>query len=326
MLSIVIPIYKSEENLPRLLRELEAYGRTFAGELEVVFVVDGSPDRSLATLKEALPRFSLTTQLVELSRNFGAFSAIGAGLRYGRGEVLGVLAADLQEPLELMTEFHRVLTSGQADVAFGYRASRADPWLSQVASEWFWRLYRRFVLPGIPKGGIDVFACTRQVRDELVKLPEVQTNLIALLFWLGFRRAFVPYQRRERREGRSAWTFRKKMRYAVDSIFNFTDLPLKALLGIGATACILAIVAAVVVLVAWLQGKIPVLGYTPLMLVIAFFGGVFAFSLGVVGQYIWLSLQNARRRPGFVVRTEQAFRGSEQTSAEERAGSPGGNT
>ncbi|HLH05169.1 MAG TPA: glycosyltransferase family 2 protein [Bryobacteraceae bacterium] len=307
MLSIVIPIYKNEENLPRLLAELQTFAASFTDELEVVFVVDGSPDGSLDFLRERLPAFPVPTQLIELSRNFGAFSAIGAGLRYGRGDVLGVLAADLQEPLELMTEFHRVLRSGEADVAFGYRVSRADPWWSQMASEWFWRLYRSFVLKGMPKGGIDVFACTRQVRDELVKLPEVQTNLIALLFWLGFRRTFVPYERRARREGRSAWTVRKKLRYAVDSIFNFTDLPIRGLLLIGATACVLAMAAAVVVLVAWLEGKIPVLGYTPLMLVIAFFGGAFALSLGVVGQYIWLSLQNARRRPGFVVRSEQAW-------------------
>ncbi len=309
MLSLVIPVYKNEENLPRLLRELEAFGERFANPLEIVFVVDGSPDASFRMLSERLPSFPLNTQLIELSRNFGSFSAIAAGLRFGKGDFFAVLAADLQEPLELLIEFYRVLLSGEADIAFGYRVSRADPWWSQFLSECFWTVYRHVVVKDMPRGGIDVFACTRQVRDELVKLREVQTNLIALLFWLGFRRQFVPYQRQARLEGRSAWTFRKKLRYAVDSIFNFTDLPLRALLFIGASACLLALVATVVVMVAWLRGAIPVLGYTPLMLVIAFFGGSFSLALGVVGQYIWLSLQNTRRRPAFVVRSDRTHNG-----------------
>jgi len=224
-------------------------------------------------------------------------------MRYGTGEHFAALAADLQEPPELVLEFHRLLKGGGADVVFGYRASRADAWSSQTASEWFWRLYRRFVVKDMPRGGIDVFGCTRQVRDRLVELKEINTNLIALLFWLGFRRAFVPYDRLARQEGRSAWTMRKKLRYAFDSVFNFTDLPIKALLLLGIVGTTAACLAGVTVFVAWLMGHIPVLGYTPLMLVISFFGGLTALGLGIVGQYLWLSLQNARARPPFVVKS-----------------------
>ena len=88
----------------------------------------------------------------------------------------------------------------------------------------------------MPKGGIDVFGCTKQVRDHLVQMKEVNTNLIALLLWLGFRRVFVPYERRARLEGRSAWTFKRKVRYALDSVFSFTDLPIRLLLFLGAVA------------------------------------------------------------------------------------------
>jgi len=303
MLSLVIPVYKNEENLPRLFRELEALTERFPDALEVVFVVDGSPDASLQILREHLPSWRVQTQLIELSRNFGSFSAVAAGLRYGRGEYFAMIAADLQEPPELVLEFYRLLKSGEADVVFGHRTRRADGWFSQLLSEWFWGIYRRFVLKDMPKGGIDVFGCTRQVRDELMELKELNTNLIALLFWLGFRRKFVPYERRARLEGRSAWTIAQKFRYALDSVFSFTDLPIKGLLWLGAAGTAAAFVAGVTVFVVWYLGRIPVLGYTPLMLVISFFGGLTALGLGIIGQYLWLSLQNARSRPSFIVKS-----------------------
>jgi glycosyltransferase involved in cell wall biosynthesis len=316
MLSLVIPVYKNEENLPRLLGELESFASKLCEELEVVFVVDGSPDASLGILSERIPSWPLRAQLVELSRNFGSFSAIAAGLHRGTGDYFAVLAADLQEPRELILEFHRLMKSGEADIVLGYRTRRFDPWWSRLLSGCFWTLYRRFVVREMPKGGVDVFGCTRQVRDQLVELRELNTYLIALLFWLGFRRKFVPYQRQSRLEGRSAWTFGSKLRYAVDSIFSFTDLPIRVLLILGATGTMAALVASVVVFVSWLRGLVPVPGYTPLMLVIAFFGGATALGLGIIGQYLWLSLQNARNRPSFVIKSTASF--EEQGSAERK--------
>lgn len=307
MLSLVIPVYRNEENLPRLFQELERLAGRLPGTLEVVFVVDGSPDASLQILRAQLPSWPVRTQLVELSRNFGSFAAIAAGLRRGRGEYFAVIAADLQEPPELVLDFHRILKSGDADIVLGHRVGRADPWWSQWLSQVFWTLYRRFVVREMPKGGIDIFGCTREVRDHLLQLKETDTNLIALLFWLGFRRTFVAYERRPRLEGRSAWTFGRKLRYALDSIFSFTDLPIRALLFLGAAGTSLAVVAGVTVFTFWALGRVPVLGYTPLMLVITFFGGLTALGLGIIGQYLWLSLQNTRNRPTSIVKSAWTF-------------------
>jgi len=163
MLSLVIPVYKNEESLPRLLRELETLAGAVRDTLEVVFVVDGSPDSSLRFLQAHLPAWPIRSQLIELSRNFGSFSAIVAGLRFGRGEYFAVLAADLQEPPELVLEFHKLLASGEADVVFGHRTGRADDWFSRLTSEWFWSLYRRFVLKDLPRGGIDIFGCSQNL-------------------------------------------------------------------------------------------------------------------------------------------------------------------
>ncbi|MEO8484450.1 MAG: glycosyltransferase family 2 protein [Acidobacteriota bacterium] len=321
MLSLVIPVYKNEESLPRLLREISALAPRCPGGLEVVFVVDGSPDRSLDVLGDALPTWDVPAQLVELSRNFGSFSAIAAGLAHGRGASFAVMAADLQEPPELVLEFERLLSSGAADIVFGYRQRRADPLLSRTLSALFWGFYRRFVVPDMPKGGIDVFACTRQVRDRVMDLKEVDTSLVALLLWVGFRRVFVPYERQARQEGRSAWTFARKFRYALDSVFNFTDLPIKLLLGLGAVTSLLALVGAIVVVIAWASGLVPVLGYTPLMLAVISFGGFTALGLGIVGQYVWLSLQNSRNRPNFIVRASHQFGASGQAETTDRKSS-----
>jgi glycosyltransferase involved in cell wall biosynthesis len=258
-------------------------------------------------LREHLPSWGIPSQLIELSRNFGAFAAIAAGLRHGKGDSFAVIAADLQEPPELILTFQKIMAAGEAEVVFGCRTGRADPWPSRVMSGMFWWLYRRFVMPDMPPGGVDVFGCTRVVRDRLLELKESHTNLIALLLWLGFRRVFVPYERRARQEGRSAWTFAKKWRYALDSIFSFTDLPIRILLGLGTIAILVAAVAAMTVFVFWQTGHITVLGYTPLMLAIMSFGGLTALGLGIVGQYQWLSLQNSRNRPNFIVKSTDEF-------------------
>jgi glycosyltransferase involved in cell wall biosynthesis len=277
------------------------------GGVEVLFVVDGSPDTSLQILKRHLPTWGVPSQVIELSRNFGSYAAIAAGLRQGSGDMFAVISADLQEPPELVVTFHQLMADGKADVVLGHRARRADPWSTQLASRVFWGLYRRFVLPDMPRGGVDVFGCTREVRDHLVSLREVNTNLVALLLWLGYRRAWVPYDRRPRQEGRSGWTLQKRWRYALDSVFSFTDLPIRILLMLGTFATVGALVAAITVFIFWELGSIPVLGYAPLMLAITSFGGLTALGLGIVGQYLWLTLQNSRGRPSFIVRSTERF-------------------
>lgn len=300
MLSIVVPLYKSEENLPRLFRELTRICDESPVPIELVFVNDGSPDASGIKAEQALDQLRVPAQVIHLSRNFGAFAAISAGLQHASGDYFCVLAADLQEPPELAIEFYRCMREG-ADITFGIRSKRNDPRAALIASGLFWALYRRLVNPEIPPGGVDVFGCNRKVRDLICSMKEVETSLVGLLFWLGYRRAFVPYERRARLEGKSAWTVSKKVRYLINSIFNFTDLPIRILLGLGAAGMLLAIAGATAVIVARVSGDIPVPGYAATVLVIFFFGGLTTAGLGIVGQYLWLCLQNVRNRPPFIV-------------------------
>src|SRR4051794_34090281 len=185
MNSLVIPVYKNEANLDRLLSELVKLGARVDGEFEVVFVVDGSPDRCLEILRDRLPGLPLRTQLLSLSRNFGSFAAIAAGMERACGECIAVMAADLQEPPELALKMFDAMGSGRADIVFGVRGKRSDPWLSEFSSTMFWYVYRKLVIRDMPPGGVDVFGCTREVRDQLLRLQGINTNLVALLFWLG---------------------------------------------------------------------------------------------------------------------------------------------
>lgn len=297
MLTLVVPVYKNEASLPDLLEAVTQMAQRLGGALETVFVVDGSPDRCFEILRDELPKRPLRTKLVLLARNFGSFAAIRTGLQHGEGDRFAVMAADLQEPPELVTEMDRLLREDAADVVVGVRESRADPFLSSLPARIFWALYRRYVVPEMPPGGVDMFGCNRAFRDTLLQLQESHTSLIAQIFWLGFRRATVSYERRARAHGVSAWTFSKKVNYLLDSVFAFTDLPIRVLLRVGALGTFAAALFGVVVILARLTGTITVPGYAMTAMLIVFFSALNLLSLGIVGSYAWRAYENTKARP-----------------------------
>ena len=297
MLTLVIPVYRNESNLPDLLKAVAALNVQLENELEVVFVVDGSPDRCYEILRDKLPSQPFRSKLVLLSRNFGSFMAIRTGLQHGSGERYAVMAADLQEPPELVLEMNRVLLRQDTDVVVGVREGRQDPWATRTASKIFWGLYRRYVIPEIPPGGVDMFACNKAFRDTLLTLDERHSSLIAQIFWLGYRREVVTYSRQERVHGKSAWTLRKKVNYLMDSVFSFTDLPIRLLTRVGAFGSALAALFGVFTLIARLQGMIEVPGYAMMMLAITFLGCLNLLGLGIVGSYAWRTYENTKNRP-----------------------------
>lgn len=295
--SVIIPVYKNEDSIPRLLMALSNMSHQLDGKMEAVFVVDGSPDKSFALLRAALDGLTFPAQLLAHSRNFGSFPAIRTGLAAARGDYFGVMAADMQEPPELLIAFFKALALDECDVAIGTRTGRNDPYTSRLASWLFWGLYRRLVVHDMPEGGVDVFGCNRIFQDQLLKLEESRSSLIALIFWLGFRRKLVNYERRERQEGKSSWTFRKKFDYMMDSIFAFTDFPIRLLIRIGVLGCALSIALGILVFAAHLSGQIAVPGYAATVLVVLFFGMLNLLGLGLVGTYAWRGYENSKQRP-----------------------------
>lgn len=307
MNSLIIPVYRNEESIPDLLTALGTLAGQLADPLEVVFVVDGSPDRSHAMLAQALPNMPFCSQLLLHSRNFGSFAAIRTGLEAARGTFFAVMAADLQEPPELAETFFTQLRGGNVDVVVGTRDSRADPLGSRLASTLFWWLYRKLINPEVPPGGVDVFGCNRAFRDHLLAMGESNSSLVGLMYWMGFRRGCVAYSRREREHGKSAWTFRRKLKYMLDSIFSFSDLPIRLLLLVGLCGIGVAALLGIVVLALRLGGGAMVPGYAATMITILFFGGLNAFGLGLIGAYVWRAFANTQGRPLAIVMNRHAF-------------------
>ncbi len=318
MISLVIPVYKNSENIPSLIDALSELNTKLAGDLELVFVVDGSPDDSFLQLSKCLPESGLRSQLILLSRNFGSFSAIRAGFEASRGDRFAVMAADLQESPDLIVEFNRILADEAVDITIGQRSSRADPFFSRIASGLFWGFYRRYIQPEIPPGGVDIFACQRNVRDQILKLKENNTSLIGLLFWVGFRRQFVSYERRPRKLGKSAWTVQKKLRYLMDSIFAFSDLPIRLLTRLGVAGLISSVLFSAVVLSVRLFGNIPVPGYAATVLLVTFFGALNCFGLGIIGNYVWRTFDNTKFRPNYIVASREVFNDSTSNSRKQQ--------
>jgi glycosyltransferase involved in cell wall biosynthesis len=305
--SVVVPVYGNEATLGRVLERLEDMSGRLDGPLEAVFVVDGSPDGSLLVLRKLLPGSAIASQLVAHSRNFGSFAAIRTGMAAARGQVVATMAADLQEPPELVEQFFGLLSSGDHDVAVGRREGRSDPTLSRLLSTTFWSIYRRFVHRDIPPGGVDMFACTADVARRLVALDESHSSLVGLLYWLGYRRVEVPYVRAPRAEGESAWSTRRKLRYFMDSVFSFTDVPVLLLTAFGLIGAVLTLVASIAVIVARATGLVKQAGYTPLMLVILLSTFTLLLALGIVGSYVWRTYENSKGRPSSVSMTHEAF-------------------
>ncbi len=305
LLSLIIPVYKNEGSLPDLLAAVSKLNNDVSEDFEAVFVVDGSPDRCYEILREQLPRQHFSSQLVLLTRNFGSFPAIRIGLQQARGDRFAVMAADLQEPPELVLEMNNALLTGEHDVVLGVREGRDDPFLSRLAAKTFWGLYRRYVVAEIPEGGVDVFGCNKAFRDTLLTLDERHSSLIAQVFWLGYRRKIITYSRLKRQHGQSAWTFSKKFNYMMDSIFAFTDLPIRILTGLGAATTFVAAAFGIVVAIARLLGLITVSGYAMTINVIVFLGAANLLGLGIVGSYAWRTYENTKTRPiAIALRTE----------------------
>ncbi len=307
LVSVVVPVYRNQATLLGLVERLERLCERLAGRMEAVFVVDGSPDQSGALLRARLSASTMRSQLIWHSRNFGSFAAIRTGLSAACGQRMVVMSADLQEPAELTMSFCTALASGAYEVALGVRRTRSDPRLSRLGSALFWKIYCRMVQREMPRGGVDVFACTAKVRDALVRLQESNSSLVGLVIWLGYPRVEIPYDRLPRGLGRSGWTMGKKARYFLDSVYSFTDLPITMLLAVGVTGVLLSVIGAITVFLAWAFVGIRVAGYTPVMLTLFVVGSLTLSGLGIVGSYVWRTYENSKQRPGAVAMLRERF-------------------
>ena len=298
--SVVVPVYFNAATLPQLADRLRRIGATADYDLEPIFVDDGSGDASWDAI-QGITRDWPAARGIRLTRNFGSQMAILAGLSDATGDAVAVLSADLQEPPELLPDMVAAWRRGAA-AALAVRRSRPEGWATRTAARLYYRTLRRLAFESMPADGFDCFLIDRAAVAFLVDNREVHTSLPGLLLWSGFPTALVPYDRVARAEGQSRWTLAKKAKYFLDSVIAFSYAPLRWMSLAGVVLAVLSFAyAAFLVFFKLVHGQ-PIQGWTTTMVVLAFLSGVQLMSLGILGEYLWRTLDAARARKGFLVR------------------------
>jgi glycosyltransferase involved in cell wall biosynthesis len=299
-LSIVVPVYHNHSTLVELHNRLVATcATTIRINIEVIFVNDGSTDDSgsvLANIASAHPH----VRVITLSRNFGSQAAVMAGIAQTTGSHVAVIAADLQEPPEIIADLWLACQNGP-DIALATRQTRDDPLPTRMFANLFYRLLRRFAIQAMPTGGFDCFVASRRVCDLLLDQARPNLYIPGELLWLGFERAIIPYERLARPSGTSMWTFWKKVRFFVDSFVSFSYAPIRLTTTIGLVIALLGFAYASVILALRLTRGFPIEGWASLAVIVLILGGVQLVVIGTLGEYLWRSLDFARGRPLYVV-------------------------
>ena len=300
LVSIVVPVYFSSATLGPLLARLRtiAEGRPDLA-FEYVMVDDGSGDASFTILRAEAAQDG-RVRVLRLSRNFGSNAAILAGLSYARGDCCVVIAADLQDPPELIPELIQRWQAG-SDIVLAARRSRDDPFVSRLFAAAFNRLFRRLVFPDFPPDGFDFLLASRRVARQLVAMNERNSYIFGQIMWVGYQREIVYYDRAAREEGRSRWTIAKKVKYFIDAFTAFSYLPVRAATLLGVLLGLGGFLWAMVVILARLLGWIPESGFAAVMVALLVLSGTQLVVSGLIGEYLWRVLEESRNRPAFLV-------------------------
>lgn len=307
-ISVVVPIYNEQENLPELRRRLTAALDSTGRSWEWIAVNDGSRDASLSMLRQFHTE-DQRIKVVSLSRNFGHQPAVTAGIHAATGRCVVLIDGDLQDPPEVIPQLverwagGRTGDGGGADVVLAERTSRAERGARGLGFRLFYPLLRAVTdLPSAPDAGI-FGLMDRRVVDEFNKLPERNRFIPGLRAWLGFRVASVPYDRQDRAAGKPKQTFRRLLKYALDGMLSFSYKPLRAVTYMGFIVSIVSFLLAVYYLIDFIakSGATYGSGFTTTILCVLFLGGVQLICIGILGEYIGRIYEEIKQRPLYVV-------------------------
>lgn len=302
-ISVIIPVYYNAQSLGETYGELKKVvdENSPRFDYEIVLVDDGSKDDSYEVM-QALAAKDNKIKLVKLSKNHGSYVAILAGLSYASGDAYAFLAADLQDPPELIPKMYdKWVECSRRDIIFSVRSSREDPLATRIYAWFFYKLFRAFVLPEYPKKGYDCFFINRVQRDKIVAMDEKNSHLMAQIVWLGYGQHYIHYHRRLRKHGKSRWTLFKKFKLAFDTFFGFSGRPLRIASMLGMSVSVIGIIIAVYIVLKKLYLDAPLFGIPAVIVAILITGGLILMSVGIVGEYMWRNFDESRKRPTFIV-------------------------
>lgn len=300
-LSVIIPAYNEEKNLPVLYKRLcEALQKDNLA-WEAIIIDDHSPDNTFYVIQE-LTRKDHRIRGIRLARNSGSDTAIMCGLSEARGECAVFLAADLQDPPEVILNLLAAWRTTNADVIGASRAKReGQSFLYMIGANVFYYFIRNIIgISEIPKGGADYFLVDRKVIEALLQFSEGNMCISFLIPWLGFKQKYITYTKNSRLHGKTSWTVEKIVKRIIDSITFFSYLPLRVISYVGFTFALIGFVYAIVVLILGIRGT-PIPGWASLMIAILVLGGIQMLMMGALGEYLWRALDVARKRPLFLI-------------------------
>lgn len=303
LVSVVVPALNEADNVPGLLKRFAQFSVDHPDyDFELVLVDDGSDDGT-GDLVLAGSSASDRVKVVSLSRSFGSHYAISAGLARCSGDSAVVFGADLQEPASLLHDFLSHWEAG-SEVVWGVRRTRTGRSASQeLTSKAFSAIFTRFAnLASYPPEGPSGVLIDRCVIDALSGLPERNRNVLALIAWLGFKQSRVDYDQIARKHGQSRWTKRKMIKLAVDSLIQFSAMPLRACSFAGAMIALVGIAYAVFLVVRSLFGVETPAGWPTVLVSILVLGGAQLSLIGIMGEYLWRAVEETRSRPLYVIR------------------------
>lgn len=319
-LSAVIACYGDAEAIPHMHRRLTDTFNRLGVDYEIIFVNDGSPDNAREVLSDLVPRDPHVVA-VNHTRNFGSQNAFTSGMKIASGDAVVLLDGDLQDPPEIIETFFERWQQGY-EVVYGVRVKREASVFLQIAYKFFYRLFRAASYVPIPIDAGDFSLLDRRVVDALNSLPENNRFLRGLRAWVGYRQIGVPYVRPERMFGRTTNSLTRNIGWARKAILSFSYAPIDAISLLGFVVCAAAFVLIVLqILLRILEPSLVPRGFTTVLIVMLFLGGIQLLSLSVIGSYIAHVYDEVKRRPPFLV--ESVLRHDAPAGSEEgREGTP----
>ncbi len=306
LLSVIVPCYNEEENVPYFYEELmkqEAFFREKEIELEVIYVDDGSKDRTAAEAHR-LHEKDGRVHLVSFSRNFGKEAAIYAGLTKAGGDFAVLMDADLQDPPSLLPEMYSYIEQGYDSVATRRVSRKGEPPVRSWFGRMFYRLMREISRTEIVDGARDYRLMTRQVVDAILSMKEYNRFTKGIFGWVGYQTKWLEYENVERVKGETKWSFWKLFAYSLEGIMAFSTAPLAIASVFGLVFCVLAVVLIIVTIVRTLIFGDPTSGWPSMVCIISLLGGVQLLCIGIVGQYLSKTYMEVKQRPIYLVKEE----------------------
>ncbi len=300
-ISILIFFFNEASNLPILRQRLEKVLSGSTADSEVVLVNDCSTDES-AVIADTWVSQSQNVVSLRFSRNFGSHAAVAAGLQHCTGDCAIIMAADLQDPPEIIPQLVEQFEAGY-DVVWACRTERlGESWFTLTAANAYYRLMRLLGLPNMPPKGADFLLVGRKVIDAVNRYPEKHTSVLAMILWMGFRQSFIQYVKQARHSGKSKWTFSRKIKLLIDSIVSFSYVPIRAVSVIGLMLAASGLGFAITLTLLWAVGRVASgTGYAAIMSVLLTGQGLILLTLGILGEYLWRTYDEARGRPRFII-------------------------